>query len=304
MVDSTPSWLTSLFMPTSVSTSWHADAAAPSLDSAPTPLDELRGEPTQADALADRGAPAFDVPLRELELARAQGSFDGNVFESALEGEYGALRVAALGVDADGSVRASFGENGLRALAEGSLDLYLLRSEADVRAGPLQAAGALQVGIEAEGEARANLDPLRGDLEVSGEVGAFAGARAQGEATVDLGPVDASAKGNVGIGVGGELKGNLGFDDWTFGLGVGASGYLGVGGGAEASLEVDIPELAGGAVDLGKDAVALGRDATRDAAAFGQGVARAGDTALETVAGVGGDVVTGARKIVDSITPW
>ena len=62
---------------------------------------------------------------------------------------------------------------------------------------------------------------------------------------IDIGPVETTVTGEVGYGLGGSINGNVGFDDWTFEIEGGISGYLGVGLGFGVDVEIDLKEIAG-----------------------------------------------------------
>lgn len=165
------------------------------------------------------------------------------------------LTIGAFGYAAGASGSIGFNSDGFVAKGEAGAEAYILKGEYEKDFGVAKAKGDAQVGVKASAEGEIEINPLEGDLEFEGEVGAFIGASADGEVSTEIGPVGGSVGGEIGVGFGAQANMDAGFDDWKFNLDFGASAYAGVGGGVDFSVELDLPELAEGAMDIGEDVV-------------------------------------------------
>lgn len=184
----------------------------------------------------------------------------GSVIGSEYSGQYGTVRGDLLGYETGAEFQVGLDDDGLEVDMGAGAEAYVARVGYEEQVGFIGFDASAQVGAEVGAEAQIEFNPLEGDLEVEAEVGGFIGVSADAEAQAELGPAIIGVGGTIGAGLGAHAYGEIGFDDWVFRADGGAGAFIGIGGGVDFSVEIDIPELAEGIVDLGEMGVdALGR---------------------------------------------
>lgn len=209
------------------------------------------GGQTKYDATYGKGDPKEETPDGILNpdirvnLGEASGEtkvgLNGKA-EGSVVSEYGTANGSAeynVGANADGTVNASIGADGVRVGADGRVFAGAEATAAgSFQSGPVSGTGSagVMVGAEAMGNAEVTIGPDGVKAGAGGS--AFVGGKAEAEANLDVGGVNVGASGSVSYGLGVEANVDAEFSAERVGVQLDLGATLGIG--AEFGIDVSV----------------------------------------------------------------